>query len=121
MTFYHLNKIIKLIENDKMYCNFQYRPGFSIKNYGDIPEFYNKADGDPWDIFAPGYTYELPIERLYQIKHIIGIYVLENGNHKIAIRVFVPGFNKNIVDKQIKTYCNNYSKLTKIKGRFLYF
>ena len=106
-----------------MHCVFENRKKqfkFSINNYGDIPGMYNKADGDPWDVFAPGYTKELPHGKLYQIKEIIGILFLENGNHKIAVSLYAPGFKESLVEKHVKSYGEKYCNYTKIKGHFLY-
>ena len=46
---------------------------FGSKNYGEIPGWINKSDGDPWDVFAPGYAYDLKINKQYKIKSVIGV------------------------------------------------
>ena len=121
--YYTLNQIIKLINNGKMHCVFENRKKqfkFSINNYGDIPGKYNKADGDPWDVFAPGYTKELPHGKFYQINKIIGILFLKNGNHKIAVSLYAPGFKDSLVEKHVNSYGEKYCNYTKIQGHFLY-
>lgn len=59
------------------------------------------VDGDNWEAFAPGYTKELSSKRHYKIKKIIGVYKQENGKHKIAVKLYVPGFDDNVALKDI--------------------
>mgnify|MGYP001370731223 CR=1 FL=1 len=105
-------------------CQFEYRPKkymFGISNYGDIPEWINKADGDPWDIFAPGISSKLPINKKFVIKKILGILLLENGNHKIAIKVNTKGYDKDRCLDDINTYCKKYTKFQNMNGVFIHF
>ena len=76
----------------------------------------NRADRDPWDVFAPGYHYKLQLKKRYKIKEIIGLLFLENGNHKLAIRVYAPYFDKNLAIKEIETYFLQYTEQTSKKG-----
>lgn len=114
----------KLFSNPQsVYCVFENRPKkyrFGTLNYGEIPKWYNHADGDPWDVFAPGYNRYLKYNTPYQIEKIIGVFVLENGNHKIAVRLKdVPldshKFEKDIINK----YTKNYTKYTKVCGKYV--
>ncbi len=104
-----------VIRNIKgMRCVFENRPKrymFGCNNYGDIPGVYNRADGDPWDIFAPGYNYkELKINREYRIKRVIGYLKLDDGNHKIAVLVYVPGYSKRKAINEIRRYTEQYTQ-----------
>ena len=92
---------------------------FGTKNYGDIPGFYNKSDGDPWDVFAPGYSYVLSTSRLYKIKDIIGVLFLENGNHKIAVRLHVPNYDEKKAMREIHEYCSQYTKKQGMRGKYV--
>lgn len=94
---------------------------FGTLNYGEIIGMVNSSDSDRWDIFAPGYTRELPINKEYKVKDVIGYFKLDDNNHKIAIKLYVPGFNTLNVSKEIKNYCKSYSEYTKINGEFIYF
>lgn len=97
---------------------------FGTKNYGDIPGLYNKSDGDPWDVFAPGYSYTLSTSNSYRIKKILGILLLENGNHKIAVKLYAsqaPGFNYKRAMKEIDTYCSKYTRGMRLRGEYLSF
>ena len=119
-----LKKIINLLLEKKCKVKMEYRKKkykFGSLNYGDVPGFYNLADGDPWDIFAPGYENELPLDRFYKVKGIIGIFMLENGNHKIAVKLYVPGYSKNRADSEIKKYCKTYTLKTKHVGKWISF
>ena len=102
---------------------FEKRPKkymFGCHNYGDIPGYINEADGDPWDVFAPGFEFrELKIGSKYKIKKVIGYYKLKNGNDKIAIRVFCPEYNEDNAKKEIKRFCALYSKRVKVPGKWV--
>lgn len=118
--FYVMKEINK--QSKKARCHFEDRKKkykFGIKNYGEIPKMLNIADGDPWDVFAPGYDY-MPMYKLYKIKKIIGIYLLQNGNYKIAVKLYKPGYDDNVAKRDIETYCKRYTEYTKIKGDFIY-
>ena len=104
-----------VIRNIKKFrCVLEDRPKrymFGCNNYGDIPGVYNRADGDPWDIFAPGYNYkELKINREYRIKRVIGYLKLDDGNHKIAVLVYVPGYSKRKAINEIRRYTEQYTQ-----------
>lgn len=101
------------------YCVFENRKRFPFKNYGEIPNTCNPADGDPWDIFAPGYHKKIPREKLYKIKKIIGVYWLENGNHKIAVRVNYPGYDPQWAPEDIRKSCAGYTRKTGVKGFYV--
>lgn len=98
---------------------FERRPQrwmFGTLNYGDVPGLVNAADGDPWDVFAPGYSYSLPVSKNYSCKSVIGALVLENGNHKIAVRLYADGFDEQRANDEIRIYCERYQKKTRKRG-----
>jgi inorganic pyrophosphatase len=102
-----------------MYCVFETRKRFPFKNYGEIPKTYNPADGDPWDVFAPGYHVEIPRGKKYKIMKIIGVYCLDNGNHKVAVRVHYPGFDPVWVNEDIRRSCKGYTLKTGVRGFYV--
>ena len=103
----------------RLFCVFESRKRFPFGNYGEIPNTRNPADGDPWDVFAPGYHKKIPRNRMYRIKKIIGVYYLENGNHKIAVRVNHEGFDPKWVQKDIRRSCTCYTRKTGVKGFYI--
>jgi hypothetical protein len=119
--------VLKHILNSpcKYTCVFENRPTkykFGAKNYGEIPHFLNKADGDPWDVFAPGHIKPFTYNKQYVIDKIIGVYFLENGNHKIAVRIKdFPIKSHKYENDIIKKYTKKYSDYTKIKGIYIPF
>lgn len=121
MSFKKLEYVISNIKNSDEYKTvFEKRPKrymFGCKNYGAIPDIMNRADLDPWDCFAPGYEFrELKIGKKYKIKELLGYYRLENKNHKIAIQVYVPGFDEIKAKKEIKYYCDKYTEKVGVEG-----
>ena len=105
-----------------MRCIFEYRPQkymFSLKNYGELPDTFNKADGDPWDIFAPGYP-KLKINKVYKIKRCLGVLLLEDGNHKIAVELkHTKGFNAKKAIYEIFMYKKKYCDYVGVSGHFV--
>ena len=99
---------------------------FGSLNYGEVKEkWYNNADGDKWDVFAPGYTKRLhPGD--YTVDSVIGILKLDNENHKIAVRLSnANGGEDNTFCElrcctEIKRYTNIYTKRLKVNGEFIY-
>lgn len=127
-----LKKVFEKIEKypEKYKAVFEHRPHcamFGTKNYGDIRNtgdtqyMINPADNDPWDVFAPGYNFKLKLKRRYRIKDVIGVLFLKNGNHKIAIRVNVPGFDEERALKEIELYCTTYMEKVRKKGEWIPF
>ena len=124
MPYQNINFVLSNITNSDDYkAVFERRPRrymFCCNNYGDIPGLLNRADSDPWDCFAPGYDFrELEIGKRYRVKEILGYYKLKNGNHKIAIRVYVPGFDADKAKKEIKKFCSKYTQGTHVEGTWI--
>lgn len=91
---------------------------FGTRNYGDVPGLDNRADGDPWDVFAPGYDRALPTGRRYRCLGVLGVYKLHNGNHKIAVRIGEPGFDGAEAQREIDAYCRQYTRKTGVPGKW---
>ena len=128
----HLEKVLENVEKypEKYKAVFEYRPHYAmfgtknygeIRNLGEIQDMINPADNDPWDVFAPGYNFKLKYNRRYKIKDIIGVLFLKNGNHKIAVRINVPGFNEKRALEEIEVYCSTYMRKVKKKGEWIPF
>lgn len=103
-----------LIDSDGVYVRFENRRKkymFGCNNYGEVPSMYNIADRDPWDIFAPGYEFHsIPFDQNFKVKAILGYLKLNNGNHKIAVRLYVPGWSYEDAKQEIVRFCKRYTK-----------
>lgn len=89
-------------------------------NYGEMPQFINAADGDPWDVVVPGYP-TLQYDEPYKFKKLLGVYVLPNGNHKLIVDVYCgTKQDRDIVKSQMKKYQSTYEKHNKISGNIFY-
>ncbi len=101
---------------------FHRRPSrykFGVENYGEFFGWKNCADNCLWDAFAPGYTRRLQYGRKYKVKRITGIVFIENGNHKIAVELYVPGISNALVDSQGVEYARRYAELTGKKTEWI--
>lgn len=118
--FVNLQTCLKLCIKSNVYkCTLQDRCSkykFGTNNYGEIIGLKNRADGDRWDIFAPGYFGKLKTNSPFLIKSVIGVYKLENGNHKIAVRLYKSGFCETYCNREIQRFCSTYTNGTKVKG-----
>ena len=45
----------------------------------------------------------------------------ENGNHKIAVRLYVPNYDEKKAMREIYTYCSQYTKKQGIRGKYVAF
>ncbi len=89
---------------------------FGTHNYGEVLEnWYNSADNDRWDIFAPGYVSPIAIGN-YTCQSVIGVLLLENNNHKICVKIDHPGFCPKRSEKEIKKFSKQYCTRMKLKG-----
>lgn len=70
----------------------------------------SNVDGEYWEAFAPGYPHELFLKKKYKIKGIIGAFEKENGKHKIAVRLYAPGFDIKVASEQIDVLKKMYRK-----------
>lgn len=106
-------------ERGRPRITFQHRPEqymFGCHNYGEIPSLRNRADGDPWDVFAPGYGFHaLSDQRPYRVKDVIGYLRLKNGNDKLAVLLYVPGFDENDAKEEISRFVRSYTRSV-VKG-----
>ncbi len=92
-----------------------------INNYGELPQFINKVDNDPWDVIVPGYEPLNPNKR-YRFKELLGVYALPNGNHKLILDVYTNNkIDLSSVDRDVKRFQKKYENHTKLKGSILYF
>ncbi len=92
-----------------------------INNYGELPQFINKADGDPWDVIVPGYP-KLHPGVPYYLKDIVGIYRLPNGNHKLIVDIYTDILkNFSTVKPEVNKFVRMYEEHTGLKGQVYYF
>ena len=92
-------------------------------NYGEILGRVNRADGDRWDIFAPGIPYKLRVDQYYVIEDILGVVFLPNGNHKVVVQLQDHTPEESLLEEDIKylwsRYINVYRQNAKYK-RFVF-
>lgn len=113
-TIADMNTVVQALRRHETVC-MQRRPTrwkFGTQNYGEVPRYINQADGDCWDVFAPGYERVLNTKRKYRCRQILGIFLLNNGNHKIAIQLFIPGYDAHVARSEIATFCQQYTAIT---------
>ena len=100
-------------------CILENRPllyMFGAINYGEMPFFINDSDGDCWDVIVPGLGGPLPYKTPFVICDILGYIEVENGNHKLAVRVKTRGMRRYSHARavaEIQRYADRY-------GRFMH-
>ncbi len=98
------NKLNLLIE-DRISNGYR---TYGIENHAEFMDYMNPHDKCLWDAIIPGYNYRFKPDSRYKSQKIIGMLLLSDGNHKIAVRVQKPGYNKTRAKKDINTYVTNY-------------
>lgn len=89
---------------------------FGTLNYGEVESnWFNRADGDRWDIFAPGYESTIAAGS-YRCTSVLGVFILSNGNHKIAVRIDHPGFSQSRSRSEVRRYVQQYCKRMGLAG-----
>jgi hypothetical protein len=92
---------------------------FGTRNYGEVSDnWYNRADGDKWDVFAPGYENALPTGRAYRVAGVMGVLLLANGNHKIAVRLHSPGYDPQRARREVADYVRRYTAGVGVRGEW---
>lgn len=95
-----------------------------LKNYGEIVGFRNRADGDRWDIFAPGLDVQLPADSRHRLTAVFGVLLIKGGNHKLAVGLQNfkpdPARVKADVEKFIDDYADTHKNVaSKRRIRYL--
>ena len=113
-------EVFKEIKEKKLFCVLEKRPTkymFGTNNYGEIPGTLNIADNDPWDVIVPGYP-PLDTKRNYYIKHIDGVILMPNKNHKIIVDIHINLCRSNFHDirNEVYMYRRLYNKICKKYG-----
>ncbi len=110
-------------DNNNIYGVFEYRPTkymFGSTNYGEIPNIFNRADDCGWDIIAPGYE-KLEIEKEKKISSIYNVLILQNGNHKVVVKL--ENENNYCAKKaaqEMQLFSKTYYKHTRVRCKWLY-
>lgn len=95
--------VLRLEDRERRYM-------WGLMNSGDLPTLpRNKADGDRWDAFCPGYPV-LDTKKTYNVTSILGIMFVDDQNHKIAVRLDERGYDDDIAQKEIALYSAIYEK-----------
>ena len=55
----------------------------------------------------------------FKTNNIIGIYLIEDGNHKIFMKIEHQGFQNNRAKRDIKKYITNYKKINNLSGKWI--
>ena len=92
---------------------------YSIINHAELVNIINPADGDPWDLVIPGYGYSLCLHKTFEIQKIKKVLFVEGGNHKIFIRVKVPGYQEDLAERQMNEFKRDYERLNSLKTHWV--
>ena len=115
------NKFIKKLSEEEFRIVIENRPKlkfneYGLNNHGEFIDYMNPHDNCYWDAIIPGYLNKITYDKYLTTTGIIGIFFIEDGNHKIAIRVNEPGFDLRNSKQDVKDFIINYKQQTKIRG-----
>jgi hypothetical protein len=109
------SNLIKVEDRDK-YNRFKY----GIENHAEFLGMMNPYDKCLWDAIIPGYKKKIPKHKIFQTIEILGMLWLEDGNHKVAIKINYPGFNYQQSKFDIQNYIHNYlATNSPLKGKWI--
>ena len=97
------------IENRKKNNGYDY--GFKCC-HGEIVNYINPADGDPWDVIFMGYdTIDFKYDEIIYSNQLVGVIEINNGNHKLLFRKpYKRGFSEERLKKDVNKFKRNYLK-----------
>jgi len=128
-NYIKIEKLLKVIRKGGVKIVIEDRDGwyeYGVINNGEIIEYINKSDNDPWDVVMPGYSRRIKPGNEYISNDIIGILYLSSGNHKIFMRIEEKrygGYDRRKSERDVKKYCKKYIECwgeeKKISGHFV--
>ena len=83
-----------------------------LKNYGEIVGFRNRADGDRWDIVAPGLEEQLTAGSRHRLSKLLGVIMIKGGNHKLAVELAPPheATDREAVAADVRAFMTTYAQ-----------
>lgn len=115
----------KILRRDDLIAVFENRlklgyKTYEIINHAELVNIINPADNDPWDLVIPGYGYSLCLHNKFKIKEVMKVLFVEGGNHKIFVRVNVPGYQEDLAEQQMKKFKRQYERLNALKTHWVF-
>ena len=115
----------KILRRDDLIIVFENRlkmgyRTYEIINHAELVNIINPADDDPWDVVIPGYGCSLCLHKKFKIKEVMKILFVEGGNHKIFVRVNVPGYQEDLAEQQMKKFKRQYERLNALKTHWVF-
>jgi len=92
---------------------------YGIHNHAEFLGYTNPHDKCLWDALIPGYKKKFTPDKKYKVKDIIGIYLLENGNHKTVCKIYKPGYNAKKASRDVKNYMKRYYQIHGLRHKWV--
>jgi len=121
-----LKKLLDKIENRGVTIQIEnrkllgyYDDGFP-KQHVEVLNYHNRSDDDYWDGLVFGYKNpNMNYDKKYRTKAIVGIILVEDGNHKLIFKIpYKRGFDERIFKKDVEVFVRNYRKKWGLKTKF---
>tara|TARA_B100000575_G_C23134334_1_gene658596 strand:- start:2179 stop:2586 length:408 start_codon:yes stop_codon:yes gene_type:complete len=99
------------------------RNTYKMNNHAEFIDYHNPHDNCYWDAVIPGYNKKFKGTDKFNTSKIIGVYVLDNGNHKVAVQInsapkgYIYSEKKAITD--MKRYITTYKKKIPVSGKWI--
>jgi len=82
----------------------------TLKNYGEIVGFRNRADGDRWDVVVPGLDQQLPPGSRHRLSAVLGVVLIKGGNHKLVVALGGAQPDPTKVARDLEEFTEEYAK-----------
>jgi hypothetical protein len=88
--------------------------------HAEILKNINPADKDNWDALILGYDRDFKLDTQFVSNKILGIILVEDGNHKVLFKIpYFRGFKQKLYDKEVKKFMKIYEEKNNLKLKYL--
>lgn len=111
--FRSLEAMMNILDRGDVYVTMEgYPRNRTIKNYGRVIGYRNRADRQRWDCFVPGVKKPLPKNKFLKVRDVLGVVLIRGGNHKLVIDVNRRNATKDedLIKGDIKNFLNVYQE-----------
>lgn len=103
-----LEEMISVIRTRPVQAIVQKRRHFNTFCYGELIGYKNDADRMRWDCIVVGYDRPIPKMVPVSVTGVFGIVFTETRNHKLAVRVDLPGFDPQRAFREAVDFTQKY-------------
>lgn len=122
--YIHLNKLLDRIKKHGVTIQIEKRQNFDYgfpNQHIEILNYINPADNDPWDGLILAYkNSDMEYYKKYRSKSVVGIILVEDGNHKLLFKIpYKKGFDEQLFKQNVNKFIRNYGNKWGVYPKFM--